>query len=51
MLGLICVHEGQPTQVFGYLVDQCEKIVFNDKNKEASIQQVYFEPFYKALTE
>ena len=51
MLSLISAHESQPTQVFSYLIDQCEKIAFNDKNKEAFIQQVYFEPFYKALTE
>jgi hypothetical protein len=52
MLSLINAHnESQTTPVFSYLVEKCEKIAFNDKNKEAAIHQIYFQPLYRALSE
>jgi hypothetical protein len=34
-----------------YLVDQNEKLVFNDKNKDALNAATLFEPFYRTLDE
>lgn len=42
--------KGCDSSLQSYLLDQNEKMVFNDKNKDAFNAAVLFEPFYKTLS-
>lgn len=43
--------KGCDAELRKYLVDQNEKLVFNDKNKDALNAATLFEPFYKTIDE
>lgn len=43
--------KGADTELEQYLVDQTEKHVFNDENKEANNYALLFEPFYQTVSE